>query len=176
MLPTLTTQRLVLTPRTMADLENCFRMDREPGTLDHIDWPGEAGAWSDTIAHRAFIRSRIRCSYPPGMGYWVITRKDTPNTFLGWVLLIPEDAHGPEIEIGWRIIQAARGQNIAPEAAAALIGHGAHDLGLTRIIADIHPDNAPSRRVAAKIGMTEAGPTPDAPHLVRHTWSASPAG
>lgn len=171
-LPRLTTQRLVLRPRTMADLEPCFAMDREPGTLDYIDWPEDSGSWSDEIAHRAFIRSRIRGPYPPGMGYWVVATNQAPDAFLGWVLLIPEDGKGPEVEIGWRLVQAARGQNYAPEAAAALLYHARYDLRLAKVIADIYPANTASCRVARKIGMTDTGPTPGAPHLVRFAWRA----
>lgn len=166
-LPTLETQRLRLRPRTLSDLEDCFRMDREPGTLDWIEWPEAAGGWDEEAAHRAFIRERIEGPYPEGMGYWVITRRDRPDAFLGWVLLIPEDARGPEIEIGWRLPGAARGQGIATEAAGRLLAHGLGELGLSRIIADIHPGNAASVRVAQKVGMRDAGPAPDAPHLVR---------
>ena len=166
-LPILDTPRLRLRPRVVTDLEDCFRMDREPGTLDWIEWPEAAGGWDDEAAHRAFIRSRIEADYPDGMGYWVIARHERPEAFLGWVLLIPEDARGPEVEIGWRLPGAARGQGIATEAAGRLLAHGLGGLGLSRIVADIHLGNAASVRVARKIGMRAAGPAPDAPHLVR---------
>ena len=75
-----------------------------------IDWPEEAGSWDDEPAHRAFIRDRIDGPYPPGMGYWVMEPRDAPGRFLGWILLIPEDAHGPEIETGWRVPAVHRGE------------------------------------------------------------------
>ncbi|HET7410290.1 MAG TPA: GNAT family N-acetyltransferase, partial [Paracoccaceae bacterium] len=163
----LETTRLRLRPRVLADLEACFRMDREPGTLDWIAWPEAAGGWEDEAAHRAFVRARIEADYPDGMGYWVIARRDRPNEFLGWVLLIPADAIGPEVEIGWRLTRAARGQGVATEAARCVLDHGLVGLGLDRVIADIEPGNAASVRVARKIGMREAGPAPGAPHSLR---------
>lgn len=171
MLPTLTTQRLLLRARTMDDLDDCFRLDREPGTLDFIDWPGQDGAWDDDIAHRGFIRARIRGPYPPGMGYWIVTTREAPGTFLGWVLLIPEDATGPEVEIGWRFLNETRRQGTASEAAAALLKHADDTLGLSRVVADIYPQNTASCRVAEKIGMIAEGPTPEAPHLTRYVWA-----
>jgi RimJ/RimL family protein N-acetyltransferase len=167
-LPTLETPRLRLRPRLLADLEACFRMDREPGTLDWIEWPETAGGWDDPAAHRAFIRARIGADYPEGMGYWVLARRERPGEFLGWVLLIPADAAGPGIEIGWRLTGAARGLGLATEAARRVLEHALNGLGLDRVIADIHARNAASIGVARKIGMHATGPPPGAPHLVRY--------
>ncbi|MCF3935929.1 GNAT family N-acetyltransferase [Acuticoccus sp. M5D2P5] len=149
--PTLVTPRLVLRPRTEADHEAAFAMDQEPGTLDYV-----AGPWHSEAAHRAFIAARTRGPYPQGLGYWVIAEKADPTSFLGWVLLIPEDAVGPEVEIGWRLTHAARGKGFAREAALTLFAYGADDLGLPSIIAEIHRDNARSREIAEGIGMAFA--------------------
>ncbi|MGF1501747.1 MAG: GNAT family N-acetyltransferase [Paracoccaceae bacterium] len=158
-LPVIETPRLRLRPRRMADLEASIAMDREPGTTDLIDGP-----WDDPAAHRAFVRARIRGPYPRGLGYWVIARRERPQEFLGWVLLIPEDAIGPAVEIGWRVIGTARGQGFAPEAAANVLSHGFQTVGLRRVISEIHADNKASRRVAEKIGMCLAVPSiPDRP-------------
>lgn len=132
----------------MADHAASLAMDVEPGTTDLI-----AGPWDDPAAHRAFVRARIRGPYPPGLGYWVVARRTHPDEFLGWVLLIPEDAVGPRVEIGWRLRAAARGQGFAPEAAANLLAHGFARVGLREVVAQIHRNNVPSRRVAEKIGM-----------------------
>ncbi len=132
----------------MADFADCLALDREPGTTDLI-----AGPWGDPAAHEAFLRARIRGPYPPGLGYWVIARAERPGEFLGWVMLIPEDAVGPEVEIGWRVLRRARGRGYAPEAAANLLAHGFARAGLSRVVAEIHRENAASRRVAEKIGM-----------------------
>ena len=45
-------------------------------------------------------------------------------------------------------------QGIATEAAGAVRDHAFRDLNLSRVISLIHPDNAASRRVVEKIGMT----------------------
>jgi len=161
-LPVIETPRLRLRPRGTGDLADCLAMDREPGTTDLIDGP-----WDDPAAHEAFVRARIRGPYPPGLGYWVIARRERPDAFLGWVLLIPEDAVGPRVEIGWRLVTAARGLGYAPEAAANLLSHGFRTVGLGRVVAEIHRDNAPSRRVAEKIGMRLCeDPAEGNPHAV----------
>jgi RimJ/RimL family protein N-acetyltransferase len=148
MQPTLRTRRLTLRPRTLADTEDCLRMDLEPDVTRYI-----SGPWSDTVAHRAFIEMRTRGPYASGLGYWTLALDDQPATFIGWVLLIPLDAVGPEIEIGWRLRPAFWGSGFATEAASAVLRHGFEDVGLDEVVADIDAANVASVRVAEKIGL-----------------------
>ena len=150
--PVLTTARLRLVPRTLADFDDCLAMDRRPGVTDHI-----AGPWADPAAHRAFVRDRITRAYPPGLGYWTLRPHAAPDRFLGWVLLIPEDAVGPAVEIGWRLVPEAWGRGLASEAAAVLLAYGFADVGLDTVVSDIRPEHEASRRVAEKVGMVATG-------------------
>ncbi|MEM6932605.1 MAG: GNAT family N-acetyltransferase [Pseudomonadota bacterium] len=147
-LPVIETPRLRLRPRKISDLRASLAMDREPGMTQWIEGP-----WDDPVAHEAFVKARIRGPYPPGLGYWAISRHDRPGEFLGWVLLIPENAVGPRTEIGWRLVTRARGNGYAPEAAAHVLAHGFEHAGLNTVVAEIHRENVASRRVAEKIGM-----------------------
>jgi RimJ/RimL family protein N-acetyltransferase len=97
-------------------------------------------------------RTRRSCA----TGYWCIAPHTAPDRFLGWVLLIPRDAVGPEIEIGWRLVQTAWGHGYASEAAAPIVRHGFETAGLDRIIAEIHPEHVRSHRVAEKLGLRRA--------------------
>lgn len=169
-LPVLRTRRLRLRPRTMADLDASVAMDREPGTLDWVDWPLEEGGWDDLVAHRGFVEGRVRGPYAPGLGYWVVARHERPEEFLGWVLLIPEDAVGPEVEIGWRLTGTARGQGYASEAAAALVEHGFATLGLPRIVAEVYRANAASNAVARRLGF-RALTGPERPRGATFVWT-----
>jgi len=146
--PIFRTRRLILRPRSAGDIPACLAMDRAAGVLDYIQLPQ-----MDEDSHRRFIDSRTRGPWPEGMGYWSIFGTGAPTAFLGWVLLIPEDAQGPEIEIGWRLRPEAWGRGIATEAASALLTHAFGTLGLERVSAVIHADNIASQRVATKIGM-----------------------
>lgn len=152
LLPTFETPRLTLQPRTMAELEDCLAMDRDPEVTRHIDGP-----WADPDAHRRFVADRITRTYPDGMGYWTVRTKTPEEQFLGWVLLIPADAVGPEIEIGWRLVRTAWGLGYATEAAAPILAHAREMLGVTAI-ADIDAGNVGSIRVAEKIGLRRIGP------------------
>jgi ribosomal-protein-alanine N-acetyltransferase len=59
--------------------------------------------------------------------------------------------------VGYWIDQAVAGQSYTPEAAAVLFRFAFEELGLHRIQVSIIPRNAPSRRVAAKLGLWEEG-------------------
>jgi RimJ/RimL family protein N-acetyltransferase len=124
-------------------------MDSDPDVTKFIDGP-----WSDPVAHRAFVEARTTATYPPGQGYWTLRPRADPRQFLGWVLLIPLDGVGPDIEIGWRLPKAQWGRGYAPEAAAAVLKHGFGTGDFHCVVADIHPDNLSSQRVAEKLGFT----------------------
>jgi RimJ/RimL family protein N-acetyltransferase len=146
------TERLLLRPRTLADTEACLAMDRDPEVVRFV-----GGPWSEPAAHRAFVEARTRGPYPAGMGYWTISWRHEPASFLGWALLIPIGAVGPEIEIGWRLRRVFWGQGIATEAAVRVLRHALGALALPEVVADIHPHNVASMRVALKIGMRRRG-------------------
>jgi RimJ/RimL family protein N-acetyltransferase len=148
MFPSIETSRLLLRPRTLDDTDACLEMDRDPAVTRFV-----IGPWSDPVAHRDFIRARTIGPYGRGLGYWTIGWRERPMVFLGWVLLIPVDGAGPEIEIGWRLCQAVWRQGIASEAAATVLDYAFVTLRLPEVIAEIHPDNAASRRVAERLGL-----------------------
>ena len=148
MQPTLRTERLVLRPRSLADTDACLTMDREPEVTRYV-----SGPWSDPVAHRAFVEARTRGPYPDGLGYWTLAPDDRPTDFVGWVLLIPLDAVGPEIEIGWRLRPVFWGLGYASEAASAVLRHGFNVAGLDEVMAEIDAANVASIRVAQRIGL-----------------------
>jgi RimJ/RimL family protein N-acetyltransferase len=167
--PALQTRRLLLQPRLPADTEACLAMDREPEMVRFIAEIGQL--LGDPAAHRVFVEARTRGPYPPGLGYWTLRLREAPSDFLGWVLLIPINGQGPEVEIGWRLKRAAWGQGYASEAAATVLRHGLGGLGLSEVVADIDPANLGSIRVAEKIGLRRRGATPDWPDAVRYALS-----
>ena len=136
----------------MADFEACLAMDRDPDVTRYL-----RGPWDDPEEHRCFLTDRIQTAWPSGLGYWSIFAKVRPDEFLGWILLIPYEGIGPEIDIGWRLRQVAWGKGYAGEAARPVVEHAFKTVGLTRLVADIDPRNTPSMRVAEKIGMTFVG-------------------
>ncbi|USG67856.1 GNAT family N-acetyltransferase [Brevibacillus ruminantium] len=152
MLPSFQTERLFLRPRTLDDFNECLAMDKDSEVTKYIPGP-----WSDPVQHERFLSERIQKSFGPGLGYWSIFPKEQSSQFVGWILLIPYDGIGPEIEIGWRLNRFAWGKGYATEAARRVLEHAFKTVGVGRVVADIHPENQPSIRVAEKIGLTFVG-------------------
>ena len=94
---------------------------------------------------------------PPGMGLWALELKGS-SEFLGQVGLFPVEGKGPEVEVAYELAPRVWGHGYATEAARALVDYGFGELGLRRIVALILPDNARSRNVASKSGLTLEGP------------------
>ena len=150
MLPTYETDRLILRPRTMDDLEACLAMDLDPEVVKYIrPTPPEP-------EHRAFLQERLQMRFENGLGYWSIFEKASPNpdrAFIGWVLLVPLGEEGPEVEIGYRFVRHAWGTGYATEAAGPIRDHGFEVAGLDKICAVTHPDNKASQNVLGKLGL-----------------------
>ena len=147
----LTTERLRLRPRTIADLEPCVAMDLDPQVHRFIfgDCP------PDPLEHRERLRARIASGWPAEGGIWVVEWRHTSG-FLGWCGLFPLEDCGP-IEIGYRYVRAAWGRGIATEAGRAVLDHGFRALGFDTIVAVTHPANVASQRVLEKIGLKPRG-------------------
>lgn len=150
MLPTFRTDRLTLRSRTLEDLSACLMMDRDPDVTKYIPGP-----WGDPVRHEAFVRDRIDRDYGAGLGYWSVFPHQAPDRFLGWVFLIPLE--GRSAEIGWRFTRASWGKDYATEAARAIRDHGLQIQDFAGILAEIHPKNTGSIRVAQKLQMKDIG-------------------
>jgi RimJ/RimL family protein N-acetyltransferase len=147
----LTTERLRLRPRTMADLDACVAMDLDPQVHRFIYLQGPP----DPMRHRQYLRARIAAGWPPRGGIWTVEERTTPG-FLGWCGLFPLEDSGL-IEIGYRYVPSAWGRGVASEAGRAVLDHGFRVLGIDPIVAVTHPDNLGSQRVLEKIGLRARG-------------------
>jgi RimJ/RimL family protein N-acetyltransferase len=59
-----------------------------------------------------------------------------------------------EAEVGWRFAKEHWHHGYEYEAARAVLRFAAEEVGLTRVISAIHPDNVASRRLAERLGFT----------------------
>ncbi|MES2341025.1 MAG: GNAT family N-acetyltransferase [Pseudomonadota bacterium] len=146
----LETPRLVLRPRGLEHLEACLAINSDPEVMRHLGpvWP--------PAQQRAHLTRQFSTDWGPGLGYWAIFRRATPEEMLGWVGLVPLEGTD-EIQIGYRLKRSAWGDGIATEAGARLVAHGLETLGLPSLVAWTHPENRGSKGVLAKLGFEPAG-------------------
>ncbi|WP_143462176.1 GNAT family N-acetyltransferase [Levilactobacillus enshiensis] len=148
-LPNLTTARLILRERTLADLVANVEMDQDQAATEFIH-----EAWDGSPRHVTNVKRQIERQYGQGLGYWSIYSQADPARFLGWVLLTPTEENGALVKIGWRLRRDYWGHGIATEAAQAVTQYAFQDLQLPKLAAGISPDNERGQRVAEKLGFT----------------------
>lgn len=148
----LDTERLVLRRFSADDVDNLFALNADPDVMRFIN--GGIPTPRDVIAHEllpGYLREYERC---PGFGIWAAVAK-RGGDFIGWFSLRPRvDGNADEVELGYRLRQAAWGRGYATEGARALIHKGFTELGVWRVFATTYQDNRASRRVMEKAGLT----------------------
>lgn len=86
-----------------------------------------------------------------GFGLWVL--ETHAGEFVGDCGLTMQEVEGRSfVESGWHVRSDLRRRGYAAEAAQA-VREAARAAGVEHLIAIIRPDNLPSQRVAAKIGL-----------------------
>lgn len=146
----LETERLILRPFTMADL-NAHQAAVYGDSLVTQYLPGGAPwALHETATLLAYwIEHQERHGFAP----WAVIEKQS-GAHLGHcgLMHIPRAPDGA-VELMYALAKPAWGVGYASEAAAASIRFGFETVGLDEIIAVAIPENESSRRVMEKIGM-----------------------
>lgn len=145
--PILSTERLTLREMVPADLDFVAAMLADPEVMRFYPKTytrAEAQEWLD--------RQRARYARE-GHALWLASlRSGGPVGQIGLVRQTVRGAH--ETEVGYLLAREFWGQGLATEAARACRNHAFQALGRPRVISLIRPENAPSRRVAERAGMT----------------------
>jgi RimJ/RimL family protein N-acetyltransferase len=160
----LETPRLRMRWFTAADADFLRALLNDPGWLANI---GERNVRTRAQA-RTWIAMRHTATYGRlGFGFWGVERK-SDGVLIGMCGLIKRDTL-MEVDVGYALMPAFRGQGYASEAAAACVRYGHDVLGLPEVWGITNPDNAGSAAVLRQIGLQDAGIT----RLVgeeRETW------
>jgi RimJ/RimL family protein N-acetyltransferase len=148
----LVTERLELRPMRREDEDALHAIWSHPSTLAALDFHDEytlemtRDRIAEKRAHQAFH----------GFAIWTAVERATGEVVGDCGLQMLEG--GPEVEVGWRTAPDRRGRGYASEAGRASLDVGFGEVGVRRVVAVTHPDNAASRRVMEKLGMTLVGP------------------
>ncbi|HRI76880.1 MAG TPA: GNAT family protein [Alphaproteobacteria bacterium] len=163
----LETGRLLLRRLRADDLDSFAAMNADAAVMRYFRSPL-------THDESAAFMQRIDTHFDThGFGFWAVEEISSGNlvglTGLARVMFdapFANDARAlgaPCVEIGWRFVAGVWGRGYAPEAARAALAAGFGRFGLDEIVAFTVPDNAPSRRVMQKLGMTHS-PADDFEH------------
>jgi 3-dehydroquinate dehydratase/shikimate dehydrogenase len=104
----------------------------------------------------AFVDRILAAFDEQGWGLWAVEVSDEA-AFIGFIgLAVPrfEAPFTPCVEVGWRLAQSAWGRGYAPEGATEALRFAFDQLALDEIVSFTAVQNAKSRRVMEKIGLS----------------------
>lgn len=143
----LETNRLVLRHFTKDDVDN----------LLHFSDPIAMQFFPNTKSReetQEWIDWQLESYQVHGFGLWAVILRNS-DEFAGYCgLIFQEDVDSKdEVEIAYGFVSMFWGCGYATEAAQACYDYATRELGLTRLVSLIDPNNTRSRRVAEKVGM-----------------------
>ncbi|HUD41850.1 MAG TPA: GNAT family N-acetyltransferase [Dokdonella sp.] len=144
----LATARLRLRRLVLDDAPFVHELVNQPSWLAHI---GDKQVHSLDDA-RGYLAAGPLASYAQhGFGLYAVERShdDAPIGLCG--LLRRE--HLDDVDIGFALLDRYGGHGYALEAAAAVVEHARHAIGLDRLVAIVAPGNARSIRLLEKLGL-----------------------
>jgi RimJ/RimL family protein N-acetyltransferase len=148
--PRLVTERLVLRGFEPRDVAPQLASARDPEVQRFLGGPkGAYDAFSSLAAHAGHWALR-------GYGSWMVERRSDGEPLGRVGLWYPET--WPDVEIGWRFHRAAWGQGYATESARAALGWVWTTQPFDHLVSLIVPDNAPSQRLARRLGHVRTEP------------------
>ncbi|WP_242688480.1 GNAT family N-acetyltransferase [Bacillus sp. Cs-700] len=89
-----------------------------------------------------------------GFGMWIVEDKESGHLLGQCGLVLQKLVHGVEVELGYLFAKQHWGKGYATEAAFACKKYAFNELGLSKLISLIDPQNNASLKVAKRIGMT----------------------
>jgi RimJ/RimL family protein N-acetyltransferase len=138
MIDTLETERLVLRPIALDDVDLLVGLDSDPQVMRYL-----TGRPSTREEAEAAIRDNMGCR-------WIATDRHS-GAFVGWFSLVPED--DDSYFLGYRLVREWWGRGFATEGTKALIDAAFSRLGARRVTAQTMAVNTPSRAVMERCGM-----------------------
>jgi ribosomal-protein-alanine N-acetyltransferase len=147
-----TTARLRLRPVRPEDLPALVGLWTDTEVTRYLGGPREAQALREGLAEDLLPGA-------PPFNLWPVLEL-AGGRLVGHCGILDKMVDGrAEHELVYVFAQAAWGRGYATEIALALRDAAFTDLGLTRLISLIEPENAASRGVAQKVGMLRQGET-----------------
>jgi [ribosomal protein S5]-alanine N-acetyltransferase len=146
----LTTARLHLRPFTPADRAAIHAVYADPDVMRYVGH----GAHRTMAETASALRTYGDVLERRGYSFLAVTERAT-GALIGDGGLHPLGGVGPDVELGYTLARDAWGKGYATELGQALVEYAFTVLRVPRVVAQVEPANTASRRVLAKLGMTE---------------------
>jgi RimJ/RimL family protein N-acetyltransferase len=156
--PRIETERLVLRSWRKDDFRPWHAILQRPEVYEHFG----ANAFGIEDVWRR-LQAAVGSWQLNGFGSWAVEQKadgrlvGNVGIFTAWRALEPE--FGEEPEMGWIFAAETHGKGIASEACRAVLSWTEANLEPTPVWAIIAPGNAPSIKLAEKLGFEQVGET-----------------
>jgi len=144
----LETDRLILRKLTVEDAAFILQLVNEPSWLRFI---GDRGVKTLEDARGYILKGPVEMYRRFGFGLYLTALKED-GAPMGLCGLIKRDSL-KDVDIGYAFLPRFWGKGYAHEAAAAVLAHGKHTLGLRRIVAITSQDNHSSIKLLEKLGF-----------------------
>ncbi|WP_037838370.1 GNAT family N-acetyltransferase [Streptomyces sp. NRRL S-337] len=163
----LETERLALRRFTANEADLLIELDSDPAVMRYLT----GGIPTPPEVVRDEYLPRILAGYEKwggNLGLFAAQEKDG-GAFIGWFILRPAP-EGPldEVELGYRLRQAAWGKGYATEGSRALLSKAFKELGVRMVWAETMSVNHGSRNIMEKLEMAlvDTLPTPSDMEMV----------
>lgn len=141
------TQRLLLRPLVLADVEALVQIWTDPDVTRYMGGP------RDPVKVRASLAEDAQANPPPQFDLQPVIAKVT-GRIVGHCGITEKTVDDrAEHELVYVLAKSAWGKGYATEIAHAIKNYAFEQMNLKRIIALIDPENVASRRVAEKVGL-----------------------
>lgn len=158
MAETLTSERLILRPWTLDDVDAAFMIY---GHRDVARWLSPAmDQVPDAKAMRLVLQQWIAEDdrAPAPTGRWAVAQRSDERVVGGAVLLYLPPG-GEDLEVGWQLAPDAWGQGYATEAGRRVARWALQYPGIDEVFAVVRPTNSRGAATAARVGMEWVGDT-----------------
>lgn len=163
----LETERLLLRRQIPSDIEFLIGLWSDLEVTRHLGGPREK-AWLRSVFEETEVDP-----FQEQFDLWPAVERAT-GLPVGHCGLLSKEVDGkPEIELNYIFSPEAWGKGYAVEIGNALRKYAFEQLGLTRLIALIDPENAASEKVAARMGFTCEKDTVRGKGAVRRVYAIS---
>ncbi len=147
----LRTRHCLVRETTVADVEDFYRIYREPSVTEYMD-----RLYENPEEERAYARDYIEQVYGfYQFGIWTVEERESGEVIGRAGICYREGYEEPEL--GFVIGVPWQGRGYATEVCREILRYAYEEFGFERVLAFVQPENLASMRVCDKLGMEKLG-------------------